>query len=152
MKLFVVFFLILTCSTAYAEPFTLVTEVEFANEAASSSSVTPPPKTRAMAVSGAPKIKVISPEPVKNVFPTPLPIELQFVSASDAEIDPESFRASYGFLRLNVTNRIVQAGKLTKYGLSIAEADIPKGSHRLLLEVSDTKGRVGESDLRFRIE
>lgn len=149
-SVFFFFMTTLACANVHAGSFVLVTEDEMALETATPA--TPTIKTRALGSFDTPKIKVISPEPVKNVFSAPLPIELKFISADDAEIDPASFRASYGFLRLDVTNRITQSGKLTKSGLSIAEAEIPKGSHRLLLQVSDTKGRVGESELRFRIE
>lgn len=140
----------LACANTQAAPLLLVTEAEAALEAA-----TPAPvraKTRAFVSSDLPKIKVISPASVKDVLIAPIPIELKFSSAGDAEIDPSTFRASYGFLQVDVTSRITQSIKVTKTGFTVAEAAIPKGSHRLVLQVSDTKGRTGESELKFTVE
>lgn len=146
-------FAMLVSANIQADPLLLVTEDEVALEAA-----TPTPKklrTRAITAPqapDAPKIKVISPNLLKDVFTAPLPIEMEFSAAGDAEIDPTSFKASYGFLRVDITNRITQSVKVTKSGFSVAEAAIPKGSHRLILQVADTKGRIGESELKFTVE
>lgn len=148
----IILFLLATLVNAniQAAPLLLVTEDEVLLEAA-----TPMPKksrTRTYTSPDTPKIKVISPDLLKDVFTAPLPIELKFVSAGDAEIDPASFRASYGFMRIDITNRITQSIKVTKSGFLVAEAAIPKGSHRLIMQVSDTKGRVGEIELRFIVQ
>lgn len=151
MKPIILFILaMMACSSVCAAPFVLVTDEEAALEAS-----TPAPKvsmSRAFVSPDMPRIKVLSPDLVKDVFTAPLPIELKFTSAGDAEIDPASFKASYGFMRIDITKRITQSVKVSKSGFSIAEAAIPKGSHRLLLQVADTKGRVGETDLRFTVE
>lgn len=142
----------LLCAHVVAQPLMLLTDEDVAREAAAPLSIRPA-KTRAFGKSSdAPKIQVLSPNIAKAAFTSPLPIDLRFASNPDAEIDPASFKASYGFLNIDITNRIIQSVKVTKNGFTVPEASLPKGSHRLTLQVADTKGRQGEMELKFTVE
>jgi hypothetical protein len=120
-------------TTTLAGPIALVTLDEVRAEA--QARIEEPPRT-------------ISVAPLQN----PIRIELQFSSASDADIDPASFRAYYGFLRIDITERIVKSVRVAKSGLKVENAEIPPGNHRLFLRIADSKKRVTETVVRFAVE
>ncbi len=134
-----------------ADNLVLVTHEEFLAER--QARIEEPPLTRAFPLPGAPKIHVLQPvisgkKPLHN----PILIELTFSSASDADIDPASFRAYYGFLRIDLTERILNSVRVEKSGLKIENAEIPTGKHRLFLFIADTKERAAETEVRFVVE
>jgi hypothetical protein len=133
-----------------AGPVVLVTLEEVRAE--SQAQIPEPPRTRSLPAPGAPTIHVLQPEMAGAPLQNPVRIELQFSSASDADIDPASFRAYYGFLRIDITERIVKSVRVTESGLKIENAEIPRGSHRLLLRIADSKDRATETELRFVVE
>jgi hypothetical protein len=90
----------------------------------------------------------VAAEPLGN----PIRIDLVFAAAPDAEIDPASFRVQYGALRLDLTERILARVVVDKTGLKVDNVVIPRGNHRLLLHIADTKARVGETELRFTVQ
>jgi hypothetical protein len=77
---------------------------------------------------------------------------VRFEPTQPATINPESFRVKYGSLKLDITNRITAASKVTAEGIDVSEARLPKGAHRLLIEIEDSLGRVGERLVQFVIE
>ncbi len=137
-------------SSVWAEPLMLVTDEEVARDAAAP--VRESLHKRSIKSASAPKIQVLSPDPSKDKVSTPLPVDIKFSSAADAEIDPSTFKAYYGMLHLDITDRILQKVTITKNGLTVSEAAIPRGNHRLLLQVTDTQGRKGEDEIRFSVE
>jgi hypothetical protein len=135
---------------ALADPFALVTQEEVRAEA--QARIPEPPRTRGLPAPEAPKIHVLQPVISGAYLQNPIRIELQFSSAPDAEIDPGSFRAYYGFLRIDLTGRIVKSVRVAKSGLKVENAEIPPGSHRLFLRIADSKERTTETELRFVVE
>ena len=108
----------------------------------------PSSMTRSIAI---PRIRVIAPELAADPITTPVRIELAFSTSSDARILPESFRVLYGFLRVDVTEKVRASARLSETGLVAENAAIPAGSHRLFVSISDDKGRTSEEELRFRV-
>jgi hypothetical protein len=98
-----------------------------------------------------PAIEIRQPSLLSQPLGTPLAIELSFLAA-DAPIVPDSFRAYYGNLKLNITERILKKVKVLADGLRIEDAEIPSGQHRILLVIEDAKGRRGERDLQFTVK
>jgi len=98
-----------------------------------------------------PAIEIRQPLLLSQPLGTPLAIELSFLAA-DAPIVPDSFRAYYGNLKLNITDRIVKKVKVLAEGLRIEDAEIPSGQHRILLIIEDAKGRRGERELKFTVK
>ena len=98
-----------------------------------------------------PSIEVRRPQLLAQPLTAPLAIELSFLPA-DAPILPDSFRAYYGNLKLNITDRILKKVKVFPEGIRIEDAEIPSGSHRILLVIEDQKGRRGERELRFTVK
>lgn len=133
---------------AAAQPLLLVTADEVARDAAAAPVFTP----RAAPVPDAPRIRVIAPALAGAPIGNPIRIDLAFVAAPDAEIDPASFRIQYGALRLDVTDRLLARVRVLKTGLQVDQVAVPPGNHRLLLRIADTKGRQGEADLRFSVQ
>ena len=98
-----------------------------------------------------PAIEVINPQILAGPVPSPVSIELSF-KTDDAAVDISSFRALYGGLRLNITDRIMAKARVTPTGLRIENAEIPAGNHRLFLSISDSKGRRSDRELRFKVK
>jgi len=98
-----------------------------------------------------PAIEIRQPSLLSQPLGTPLAIELSFLAA-DAPIVPDSFRAYYGNLKLNITDRIIKKVKVLADGLRIDDAEIPSGQHKILLIIEDEKGRRGERELKFTVK
>lgn len=100
---------------------------------------------------GAPVIELQTPK-LQDTLKAPFAIHLVFKAAEDAEVVPDSFKVLYGFLKLDITERITQHAKPTKDGLSVEQANIPAGSHKLLLQIRDSKNRQAEKTMSFNVE
>jgi hypothetical protein len=137
-------------TTTLAGPLALVTLEEVRAEV--QARIEEPPRMRSFPEPGAPKIHVLQPVISGAPLQNPIRIELQFSSASDADIDTGSFRAYYGFLRIDLTERILNSVRVAKSGLKIENAEIPPGSHRLFLRIADSKERASETEVRFVVE
>jgi hypothetical protein len=87
-------------------------------------------------------------QPVKS----PVSIRIAFKPAPGAEIVPDSFKVLYGFLKIDVTARILEHVHPTREGLSVDEAAIPQGRHNFILQVRDTQERQGETDVNLVVE
>jgi hypothetical protein len=111
----------------------------------------PPLAARATPVPGAPSIQVLAPD-IGSPVPSPTRIQVKFNAAAPATIDPETFKVRYGSLRLDITGRITASSKVTPTGIDVAQASLPKGSHRLFIEIRDSAGRVGERQVHFSVE
>lgn len=110
------------------------------------------PRTRALSKEDpeAPLIEVIRPNPLNNLK-QPFPVELRFTARSGAPIDPKSLKVSYGFMGLDLTERIRKSATVTPEGLRAENVEIPKGEHRLTVRVADARGLVGERDIRIKV-
>ncbi len=125
----------------------LVTE----EEAAASRAAPQPPATRSLLPPDAPRIEVLAPDVSKSIA-SPTRIRVRFEPVAPASIRAASFRVRYGALRLDITSRITAAATVTAEGIDVPNAALPRGSHRLLLEIQDSLGRTGERLLQFVVE
>lgn len=110
-----------------------------------------PLRSRSVPAPGAPRIELQAPAidaPVK----APVNIRLAFNTESPAQARPDSFKAYYGRLRLDITQRLLGAAKVTASGIQVDGAALPKGQHRLLLRLEDTLGRIGERSFEFEVQ
>lgn len=133
-----------------ADGLRLVTDEEAAREASYASTVDERFVPRAVSVPGAPVIQVLAPSSLEGLK-TPFPIRVEFKALDGAEVLPASFKVYYGLLKLDITDRVVQKVQVEKSGVAIEEAEIPTGSHKLLLQIKDSKERVGETALSFKV-
>jgi hypothetical protein len=132
---------------ALAEPLWLVTP----DEMLKSNSVKPPFYPRVVPSLDAPVIDVITPK-LDGSIASPTPILLKFVPKAPANVKPDSFKAYYGTFQIDITNRLLGVAQVTAQGINLKEAALPKGSHKLTLNVQDSEGRVGSKTIEFEIK
>ena len=137
---------ILACVNLHAQAL-LVTELE----AIASRDAPEPFRAKSLPVPDAPKINVVTPSVVSAVA-SPTRIQVQFQPTAPAQVRPETFKVLYGTFRIDITDRITAASKVTADGIDVAQASLPKGSHKLYLEIQDSAGRKGERPLQFVVE
>lgn len=101
----------------------------------------------------APSITVMTPDSKAPIQP-PVDIDLRFKPAAGATVNVASLKILYGFLRLDITQRILQAPgvQVTAAGLTAKGARLPSGSHKLFIQVSDNLGRAGSQLLEFTVK
>ena len=73
-----------------------------------------------------PTIEVIRPDPAKPIS-GPVTIQLAFRTQPGASILPATFEATYGFLGLHITARLLQHAKLTPQGITAEDVSISSG-------------------------
>lgn len=137
----------LACGWPAQAQLVLVTE----QEALASQDAIEPFIPKSIPPPDAPRIEVFAPSiggPVKS----PTRIEVRFQPVAPAVVRPETFKVRYGAFRLDITDRITAVSKVTPEGIDVAEAALPKGSHKLLLEIEDSLGRSGERVLQFVVD
>lgn len=120
-------------------------------EAAAARATLMPPATRAAPALDAPRITLLAPS-LSQAVASPTRIHLRFEPVAPATIRPDTLRVRYGGLRLDITGRITALSRVTPEGIDVAEAQLPKGSHRLFIEIQDTLGRMAERQLQFVVE
>lgn len=134
-----------------AAAFNLVTPQEAQASAAYEVAHPPAPFAARSVDPLGPRIEIVSPD-VSAVLQSPMAIAVKFHAASGAEIVADSFRAQYGAFRIDITDRLLKATKVTKEGIHIERAELPSGSHRLLLKVQDNAQRSTEREVRFTVQ
>ncbi len=132
--------------TLHALAFELVS----AQEMRASMSAPPALTAKSFPVPGAPQIELLHPR-LDSPIASPTAIQLLFVPSASSPVRPETFKILYGRLRIDITQRLLSAAKVTAEGISVKEASLPKGSHRLLLSIEDIQGRQGTKFLDLEI-
>jgi hypothetical protein len=100
----------------------------------------------------APSITVVKPDRNVPIQP-PVDIDVRFKAAEGAAVNVASLKIKYGFLGLDITQRILQAPgvQVSADGLRASGARLPSGSHKLLIEIADNYGRTGRQPLEFTV-
>jgi hypothetical protein len=101
----------------------------------------------------APTITVVKPDHSAPIQP-PVDIDVEFKPTEGSTIDVGSLKVLYGFLKLDITQRILKAPgvQVSADGLKANGAQLPAGSHKLLIEIADNLGRVGRQTLEFTVK
>lgn len=99
-----------------------------------------------------PLIEVISPVIKDGKVASPVSIEVRFKAVTGKNIDSSTFKVYYGAFKLDVTSRLLKTAKVTNAGFAVEKANIPAGSHRLVMRVSDDSGASGLRELKFTVE
>lgn len=100
--------------------------------------------------SGAPIIEVDQPDETKPLR-APLTIRLRFRPQGTASIDLASFRATYGWLGIDITSRILAHAQVSASGLVASNAEIPAGRHKVTLQIADNMHRLGTRTFEFTV-
>ncbi len=125
----------------------LITKDEFSDESKAPRPAEAPSPAQ---VSGAPSIEVLEPDTTKPIK-SPVTIRIRFRPQPGAAINPTTFRAKYGWLGIDITDRLVGHAKVDALGLSADNAEIPAGKYMIALQVADNMGRFGTRALEFKV-
>lgn len=141
-------FLILAACTlsAHSAPLMLVTSQEMT----ASNNALAPLTAKIAPEKDAPKIEVTAPN-LTQPLASPTAIWINFQASAPATIKPETFKVLYGVFQIDITDRLTAVAKATSHGISVQEASLPVGKHKLLLSVEDSIGRKGYRLIEFEI-
>jgi hypothetical protein len=121
------------------------------DEMNASNNAKPPFTAKSVAPKDAPLIELSAPK-LSAPVSSPTPIELKFQPTPPSAVKPETFKVLYGSFEIDITKRILSVAKVTESGVSVQEANLPKGKHKLLMVVEDTAGRRGNRSIDFEIK
>jgi hypothetical protein len=76
---------------------------------------------------------------------------VRFVPEAGAAIDPRSFRATYGFLGIDITARLLQHARFGGPELIADNVDVPMGSHTVTIAIADTPGHEARRTFQFSV-
>jgi hypothetical protein len=97
-----------------------------------------------------PVIDLLRPDlstPIRN----PVTIELRFTAGPGRIIDMRTFRATYGRLGINITNRLLQHAVTKPNGLLAENVALPWGDHNVTVSIADTSGKRASRTFRFSV-
>jgi hypothetical protein len=139
-------FILLVALPVTAAPLLLVTQDEMLQSNAANllyiARVAPPPN--------APVIDLLIPK-LDGPIGSPTPIAFRFTTKEPARVKVETFKVFYGTFQIDITNRLLAVAQVTEQGVSLKEAALPKGNHKILLNVEDSEGRVGAKFIELEI-
>jgi hypothetical protein len=137
----------LSSANRRALAWALITEDEFIDESKALHGANTPLSSQ---TSGAPAIEVLEPDTTKPIK-SPVTIRIRFSSQPGAAIDPATFRAKYGWLGIDITDRLIGHAQVNASGISADNAEVPAGQYMITLQVADNMGRVGTRALEFSV-
>ena len=136
-----------TSSLTWAQPVFLVTKAEAAASFAAGGMLNP----RSVSQPGSPQIEFLTPDISKPVTAPPS-IDIRFVGNPPSEPKPDTFRVLYGAFRIDITQRLLGVAKVSKDGIKVKDAVLPKGRHQLSLMITDSMGRQNQQLVAFTVE
>jgi len=99
-----------------------------------------------------PAIQVIDPQSLDIPLKNPFKMEVLFKPQQGTTLDFTSFKALYGALKLDITDRLLKEATKTPTGIRLANVDVPSGRHKLLLSIKDSQGHVSAKEIIFKVE
>jgi len=147
MKYLFLIIAIFTSGAVLSEPINLVSYSEMVQSNDNKLAYRP----KFAPVPGAPNIDLVTPK-LEGAIVSPTPIRMRFEAKSPSTIKPDTFKVYYGSFQIDITERLLGASKVGLGGFSIQEAALPKGSHKLTLNIQDSEGRVGSKTVEFEVK
>jgi hypothetical protein len=129
-----------------ASAWPLVTRQQAQRENTAPHRQTAPAPTR----SGAPTIMIEEPDITRPVR-SPVNIRIRFQAAANARIEVSTLRVRYGRLGIDLTRRILAHARPTPSGVFVEDAELPRGRHRVTIQIADNMGRVGSKSFDFNV-
>jgi len=139
--------LLLLSTPIFAQSLFLVSEEEMVKSNANKTFFYP----KSTISPDAPKIELLSPN-LDSTISSPTQIQLKFLPKTQETTQPETIRILYGTLQIDITNRLLGVAQVTAQGINLKEAALPKGNHKITLNVQDSEGRVGSKTIEFEIK
>lgn len=143
---FIFLFLMAISSAAIAESKLLVTSEEMRASNAAPDRISP----KSTIEMDAPTIEILFPKLPGNVA-SPTSINLKFTAVAPSKVKPETFKALYGTLQIDITKKLLKLAKVTDTGIQVHDAALPNGRHKILLTVEDSAGRAGGKKIEFEV-
>jgi hypothetical protein len=81
----------------------------------------------------------------------PVSLLIQFVCQPGTSADLSTFKATYGWLNIDITKRLLDHATLSASGLSADNANMPPGDHKVTLSIADSLGHVGSRIFSFTV-
>jgi hypothetical protein len=100
--------------------------------------------------SGGPTIAIEEPDITRPVR-LPANIRISFHAAANARIAVNTFHVRYGFLGVDITRRILSHATPSPSGVFVRDAELPRGRHRVTIQIADTMGRIGSQSFDFNV-
>jgi hypothetical protein len=147
-RAFLIAMVAMYASRSRAAGWRLITDEEFQSDRVAPH--TPEVVPFSLPAEGAPIIEVKQPDVTKPIK-SPVTIELRFSAQNGAKIDTSSFRATYGWLSIDITSRILDHAQLTEEGLVAMDANLPSGNHKVSLQIGDNRQRITVRTFQFTI-
>ena len=98
----------------------------------------------------APHISVNLPAMTSELY-SPIKIDINFVASDDANIQIETLEVLYGWLNLDITDRIKQHAQISHDGITADNVNLPIGKHNITIKIKDTKQRISEKKISFEV-
>jgi len=129
-------------ATSVAAAFDLITEDEAKLPAA--------PKVMSRGgITRGPGIKILTPAPEGQVK-SPFAMKVEFQPHGGVKIDASSVKVTYlNKPAVDLTPRLKAA--ISETGITLADAQVPAGSHDLKIDVTDADGRTKSETLSFTV-
>jgi len=146
LRLSLIFLSLVTLPVASA-PILLVTQDEMLESNSENllfiSKVASPPN--------APVIDILVPK-LDAPVASPTSISLRFTSRDPSKVKADTFKVYYGTFQIDITNRLLGVAQVTEQGMSLKEVALPKGNHKILINVEDSEGRVGSRFVELEVK
>jgi hypothetical protein len=98
-----------------------------------------------------PEIRFMSPSPDAGLMKSPLDLKIRFRAHGGTSIDPDSVLVTYmKSPPIDVTQRVLRF--IQRDGIDLADAQLPPGTHRFRVDVTDSDGRRRTSFIVIRIQ
>lgn len=135
----------LSVTATFAKAWTLVTPEEEARDNAAPHVSSLLPEARP-----GPTIRVLQPD-ISRRLTNPMTIEVQFAAEPGHAIDMRSFNATYGWLGIDITRRLLEHSVKTANGLVARDVELPPGDHRVTMSITDTAGRSSSQTFNLSV-
>ena len=147
MKNIIFLSLLFLSSQTFSQSLMLVSESEMIQSLSNPIQLIP----KTVSPPDAPKIELMAPK-LDSLISSPTPIQLKFLPKSPATVKTDSFKVLYGTFQIDITNRIMKVAQITANGIDVKEASLPRGNHKLTLNIQDSEGRLASRVVEFEIK
>jgi hypothetical protein len=100
--------------------------------------------------SGAPTITIEEPDIARPVR-SPVNIRIRFQAAANARIEVNTLRVRYGRLGIDITRQILVHARPTPSGVFVQDAELPRGRHKITIQIADNMGRIGRKSFNLNV-
>lgn len=95
--------------------------------------------------------RIVVDQPKRRDLKNPIDIVIRFIPETGTQANPDSLKILYGWMGIDITERIRNQARITTQGITAHGAELPTGDHTLTIQVADSKQRVGQTELTFSV-